>query len=172
MTARGPRLLGASNRACFAKPSYLHHGRRPALDGTVDVTLFLGTKRPVHDSERQGTERRGPRVHIRIGRSARSMHRHWSTKRLALGALALLVLTLVVFTLVFDWDWLRGPLRTRPEEGTYLRHGSRGSKLSLFRVLSPTSWRGPSPLAPGRSKPRPPTTRQRLHTLVPSGVVV
>ena len=38
------------------------------------------------------------------------MYRNWSKKRIALGALALLAGALVVFTLVFDWNWLRGPI--------------------------------------------------------------
>jgi uncharacterized protein involved in outer membrane biogenesis len=38
------------------------------------------------------------------------MYRNWSKKRIALGALALLAVALVVFTLVFDWNWLRGPI--------------------------------------------------------------
>lgn len=38
------------------------------------------------------------------------MYRNWSKKRIALGALALLAGALVVFTLMFDWNWLRGPI--------------------------------------------------------------
>ena len=38
------------------------------------------------------------------------MYRNWSKRRVALGALALLAGALLVLTLVFDWNWLRGPI--------------------------------------------------------------
>jgi uncharacterized protein involved in outer membrane biogenesis len=43
---------------------------------------------------------------VKTGSSGRSA----SKKRLALGALALLAVALLIFVLVFDWNWLRGPI--------------------------------------------------------------
>ncbi|MEO5763331.1 MAG: AsmA family protein [Vicinamibacteria bacterium] len=45
-----------------------------------------------------------------IRRIREAIRRDWSKKRIAQGALALLAVGLVVLMLLFDWNWLRGPI--------------------------------------------------------------